>query len=138
MGEAWGRDKLKFCNFRRYNKIALAAVINRPFVNVVLSGAACVDHLKSNLQALKIKWNDSIELLADEIRTVGVQHRRSENNVGPDGTLGRGAQLPGTQHDARPDEGRRPRLLLSLQLPCAGDRRADGSRARRLPGPYGL
>ena len=41
------------------DSMALAAVINQPFVDVVLSGAARVDHLKSNLQALKIKWNDS-------------------------------------------------------------------------------
>jgi aryl-alcohol dehydrogenase-like predicted oxidoreductase len=43
------------------DSIALAAVINRPFVDVALSGAACVDHLKSNLQALKIKWEDELE-----------------------------------------------------------------------------
>uniref|UniRef100_UPI00356150E4 aldo/keto reductase n=1 Tax=Desulfosarcina sp. TaxID=2027861 RepID=UPI00356150E4 len=42
------------------DSLALAAVINQPFVDVVLSGAACVDHLNSNLQALKIKWNDSL------------------------------------------------------------------------------
>ncbi len=42
------------------DSMALAAVINQPFVDVVLSGATCVDHLKSNLQALKIKWNDSL------------------------------------------------------------------------------
>lgn len=34
--------------------LALAAVVNQPFVDVVLSGAACVEHLQSNLQALKI------------------------------------------------------------------------------------
>lgn len=46
------------------DSLALAAVINQPFVDVVLSGAACVDHLQSNLQALKVKWNDSmVELL---------------------------------------------------------------------------
>ena len=47
--------------------MALAAVINQPFVDVVLSGAACVDHLKSNLQALKIKWNDSLAEMLDAL-----------------------------------------------------------------------
>jgi len=32
-----------------------------------LSGAACVDHLKSNLQALKIKWNDSLAEMLDAL-----------------------------------------------------------------------
>jgi aryl-alcohol dehydrogenase-like predicted oxidoreductase len=49
------------------DSMALAAVINQPFVDVVLSGAACVDHLKSNLQALKIKWNDSSAELLDAL-----------------------------------------------------------------------
>ncbi len=47
------------------DSMALAAVINQPFVDVVLSGAARVDHLKSNLQALKIKWNDSLAEMLD-------------------------------------------------------------------------
>lgn len=45
--------------------LALAAVINQPFVNVTLSGAAQVDHLHSNLNALKVPWNAS---LADKLR----------------------------------------------------------------------
>jgi aryl-alcohol dehydrogenase-like predicted oxidoreductase len=49
------------------DSMALAAVINQPFVDVVLSGAACVDHLKSNLQALKIKWNDSLAETLDAL-----------------------------------------------------------------------
>jgi aryl-alcohol dehydrogenase-like predicted oxidoreductase len=49
------------------DSMALAAVINQPFVGVVLSGAACVDHLKSNLQALKIKWNDSLAEMLDAL-----------------------------------------------------------------------
>ena len=40
--------------------LALAAVINQDFVDVVLSGAATVEHLLSNIQALKIVWNDSL------------------------------------------------------------------------------
>ena len=45
--------------------VALSAVIHQPFVDVVLSGAACVDHLQSNLRALRIRWDDSLgEMLA--------------------------------------------------------------------------
>ncbi len=40
--------------------LALAAVINQPFVDVALSGAATVEHLKSNLGALQITWKDSL------------------------------------------------------------------------------
>jgi len=40
--------------------LALAAVINQHFVDVVLSGAASVEHLQSNFQALKIQWDDSL------------------------------------------------------------------------------
>ncbi len=40
--------------------LALAAVINQPFVDIVLSGAASVAHLQSNIQALQIDWNDSL------------------------------------------------------------------------------
>jgi aryl-alcohol dehydrogenase-like predicted oxidoreductase len=49
------------------DSMALAAVINQPFADVVLSGAACVDHLKSNLHALKIKWNDSLAEMVDAL-----------------------------------------------------------------------
>lgn len=47
------------------DSVALSAVMNQPFVDVALSGAACVDHLKSNLQALNIKWDDSLSELLD-------------------------------------------------------------------------
>ncbi|MCK5069676.1 MAG: aldo/keto reductase, partial [Desulfocapsa sp.] len=40
--------------------LALAAVINQPFVDVALSGAATVEHLKSNLGALQITWKNSL------------------------------------------------------------------------------
>lgn len=49
------------------DSIALSAVINQPFVDVALSGAACVEHLNSNLQALKIKWNDSLKEMLDAL-----------------------------------------------------------------------
>jgi len=38
--------------------LALAAVLRQPFVDVVLSGAARVEHLESNLKALEVMWSD--------------------------------------------------------------------------------
>ncbi|MFT5193416.1 MAG: aryl-alcohol dehydrogenase-like predicted oxidoreductase [Cellvibrionaceae bacterium] len=43
--------------------ISLAAVIAQPFVNITLSGAATIDHLSSNLEALDIKWQDDVNEL---------------------------------------------------------------------------
>ena len=37
--------------------LALAAVLNQPFVDVVLSGAAQTDHLLSNVTALQVNWS---------------------------------------------------------------------------------
>ena len=62
-------------------------------------------------------------LLADEIRARRVLDRRSRRGEGPDHAVVRRAQLPGAQLHARPDAGRRPRVLLSLELPGAGHRR---------------
>jgi aryl-alcohol dehydrogenase-like predicted oxidoreductase len=38
--------------------LALAGVLAQPWVDVVLSGAATTDHLRSNLQALHVAWDD--------------------------------------------------------------------------------
>ena len=48
--------------------LALAAVINQPFVAVVLSGAAQTDHLLSNVTALQLPWTAD---LADELLGLG-------------------------------------------------------------------
>lgn len=40
--------------------LALAAVINQDFVDVVLSGATSVEQLQSNVKALQIPWDDSL------------------------------------------------------------------------------
>ena len=40
--------------------LALAAVINQDFVDVVLSGATSVAQLQSNVKALQIPWNNSL------------------------------------------------------------------------------
>ena len=47
--------------------VALSAVMHQPFVDVVLSGVASVDHLQSNLQALRINWNDSLAQMLDAL-----------------------------------------------------------------------
>jgi aryl-alcohol dehydrogenase-like predicted oxidoreductase len=46
--------------------LALAAALSQPFVDMVLSGAARVAHLQSNLQALRLSWDDTLaEALAE-------------------------------------------------------------------------
>jgi aryl-alcohol dehydrogenase-like predicted oxidoreductase len=44
--------------------LALAAVLGRPWVDVVLSGAAAVDQLRSNLAALSVPWDERAGELA--------------------------------------------------------------------------
>lgn len=41
--------------------LALAAILARPWVHVVLSGAATPEHLQSNLLAADVKWSDRLE-----------------------------------------------------------------------------
>lgn len=41
--------------------LALAAVLSRPWVDVVLSGAVTEAHLASNLEALSVSWDDEVE-----------------------------------------------------------------------------
>lgn len=41
--------------------LALAAVLARPWVNSVLSGASTVEQLRSNLAALDVSWDQSLE-----------------------------------------------------------------------------
>ena len=38
--------------------LALAAVLAEPWVDVVLSGAATIEHLESNLRAVEVMWDD--------------------------------------------------------------------------------
>ena len=44
--------------------LALAAVLVRPWLDVVLSGAAAVDQLRSNLAALSVPWDQRAGELA--------------------------------------------------------------------------
>lgn len=41
--------------------LALAAVLHQPWVDVVLSGAATLDHLHSNVHALSVEWDSEAE-----------------------------------------------------------------------------
>lgn len=43
--------------------LALAVILKQPWVNVVLSGVASVDHLQSNVAALEIDINEEVETL---------------------------------------------------------------------------
>lgn len=47
--------------------LALAAVVNQPFVDVTLSGAARVDHLNSNLAALQVRWSAALAAALTEL-----------------------------------------------------------------------
>ena len=47
--------------------LALAAALAQPWADVVLSGAASIEHLQSNLTALNVPWNDDI---AAELRSL--------------------------------------------------------------------
>ncbi|WP_420641811.1 aldo/keto reductase [Candidatus Leptofilum sp.] len=40
--------------------LALAAILNQPFVDVVLSGAARTDHLLSNIEAINVNWQPEL------------------------------------------------------------------------------
>jgi aryl-alcohol dehydrogenase-like predicted oxidoreductase len=48
--------------------LALAAVLARPWADVVLSGAASVDTLSSNLRALEVEWTDELEARCEGLR----------------------------------------------------------------------
>ncbi len=48
--------------------LALAAVLNQPFVDVVLSGAAQTTHLLSNLAALDVKWTQELATVLPQMK----------------------------------------------------------------------
>ena len=47
--------------------LALAAVLAQPWVDVVLSGAATVEQLQSNLTALDIAWSSALDAQLESI-----------------------------------------------------------------------
>lgn len=48
--------------------LALAAVLARPWADVVLSGAATVETLRSNLRATEVRWSDGLERRLEPLR----------------------------------------------------------------------
>jgi aryl-alcohol dehydrogenase-like predicted oxidoreductase len=57
--------------------LALAAVLNQPFVDVVLSGATQVAQLQSNLKALAVDWDDALlDYFSDWRETANVYWRK--------------------------------------------------------------
>lgn len=48
--------------------LALAAVLHQPFVDIALSGAARIEHLRSNLQALNLSADESIKALQESMK----------------------------------------------------------------------
>ncbi|HEY7075913.1 MAG TPA: aldo/keto reductase [Solirubrobacteraceae bacterium] len=50
------------------DSLALAAVLARPWADVVLSGAASVETLRSNLRALEVEWTDELEARGEALR----------------------------------------------------------------------
>jgi aryl-alcohol dehydrogenase-like predicted oxidoreductase len=47
--------------------LAIAAVLARPWVDTVLSGASTVAQLESNLRALEVEWDDELEAELDSL-----------------------------------------------------------------------
>jgi aryl-alcohol dehydrogenase-like predicted oxidoreductase len=60
--------------------LALAAVLARPWADIVLSGAASVDTLQSNLRALEVNWTPALERRLEALRedSDAYWQRRSE------------------------------------------------------------
>ena len=46
---------------------ALAFVLSRPWVDIVLSGASAIDHLESNLRAVDVIWDGEAEAAATRV-----------------------------------------------------------------------
>jgi aryl-alcohol dehydrogenase-like predicted oxidoreductase len=47
--------------------VALAAVLAQPWVDVVLSGAATIEHLQSNLKAVEVMWDEEADSRLNEL-----------------------------------------------------------------------
>jgi aryl-alcohol dehydrogenase-like predicted oxidoreductase len=59
------KDAARFGN--RLDALALAAVLAQPWADVVLSGAANVDQLKSNVAAQGVQWDKDASHLLDAL-----------------------------------------------------------------------
>lgn len=61
--------------------LALAAVLNQPFVDVVLSGAAQTDHLHSNLAAINLAWRSDLADVLLEMREETAVYWQTRSNL---------------------------------------------------------
>lgn len=61
--------------------LALAAVLNQPFVDVVLSGAAQIDHLVSNVAALQINWQPALADILMDMREETAVYWQTRSNL---------------------------------------------------------
>ncbi|MDH3217646.1 MAG: aldo/keto reductase [Candidatus Krumholzibacteria bacterium] len=61
--------------------LAIAAVLHRPWADVVLSGAATVEQVESNLKALDIEWDDEAEQTLKPLMESGGEYWRIRSEL---------------------------------------------------------
>jgi aryl-alcohol dehydrogenase-like predicted oxidoreductase len=54
--------------------LALSAALAQPWADVVLSGAATVEHLISNLRALDVVWDKSAQTIAPQLQEPAAEY----------------------------------------------------------------
>ncbi len=66
-GQSAGSELRRFCESTQQamDAVALASVLHQPFVDVVLSGAASLEHIRSNVQALSAQPIPSLKDMAE-------------------------------------------------------------------------
>jgi aryl-alcohol dehydrogenase-like predicted oxidoreductase len=62
--------------------LALAAVLAQPWVDVVLSGAARVEHLGSNMRALAVAWDERAEVTLAAVAEPAGEYWRTRGGLG--------------------------------------------------------
>jgi aryl-alcohol dehydrogenase-like predicted oxidoreductase len=61
--------------------LALAAVLAQPWVSIVLSGAATVEHLQSNLQATQVAWDGESAVALQELAEQPQSYWNTRSNL---------------------------------------------------------
>ena len=61
--------------------LALAAVLRQPFLDMVLSGAAKVEHLESNLAALQLSWDPELDGALDSLVETAADYWKTRSNL---------------------------------------------------------
>jgi len=61
--------------------IALAAVLAQPWVDVVLSGAATINHLLSNLRAVEVRWDEQAASTLNTLSQSQEEYWRTRNTL---------------------------------------------------------